>query len=147
MIHLDQKHYKRGQMESFFFLFFWQDGLSYFCVINSLARQPYFHISRDICLWMETRVIEYSRVSNNRTASISGKLCFILLAKKDNLLLLKIELILVSIWMLNMWMESWNDSFLNYCTVIRYYSASVFDKLIVILHELKRCNEDQVRKS
>ena len=31
---------------------------------------------------METRVIEYSRVSNNRTASISGKLCFILLAKK-----------------------------------------------------------------
>ena len=142
MIHLDQKHYKRGQMESFFFLFFWQDGLSYFCVINSLARQPYFHISRDICLWMETRVIEYSRVSNNRTASISGKLCFILF----HLLLLKIELILVSIWMLNMWME-WLILILNYCTVSRYYSATVFDKLIVILHELKRCNEDQVRKS
>ena len=68
----------------------------------------------------------YSRVSNNRTVSIThnGKLSFIEQAKKDNLMLfLRLS---VLIWMLGMWMEGLffdlareGNLFKNLCTVIR----------------------------
>ena len=86
-----------------------------------LYLQPCVFQQKLMLLRMPNRYV-YSRVPTICTAPINvhnGKLDFIWFAKKDNLMLLTSSRLLVSIWMLNMWME-W---LLLICTVIRYSRA------------------------